>query len=448
MRGLIHPPGPRKRFFSNPIRSLRGHPEKFLASLATEYGDIARFRLGWQEIWLLSHPDLIHEALVTQAAKFVKSSAMQRARIFMGDSLLVSVGEAHRRQRQLVLPAFHRSRLAGYADTMMACAVQTRDRWRAGDEVDIAPEMNQLTLAIAGRALFSSDVEGDVQKISAAVTVLIENLSRMMMPLASAFLRLPLPANRRLNAARTALDEIIYRLIRERRAGGPEASHDLLSMLVFAEDAENPGSHLSDEEVRDQAMGAFLAGHETTANALAWTWWLLSQNPGAESLLHAELDQVLAGRPPTLDDLRALSFTEKVVREAMRLFPPVWAMGRRALEPARIGGYNLPRGALVLASPWVVHQDARYFAEPLAFRPERWTPAMTEALPLFAYFPFGGGPRRCIGENFAWMELILVMATLAQRWRLRAAPGAAAFTEPRITLRMQAGLRLKLEPRN
>ena len=405
-----------------------------------------RLRIGWSEFWILSHPDFVREILVTQASRFAKGRGIQRAKIFLGDSLLTSEGEHHRRQRRLAQPAFHRARLQGYADAMIACAVETRDRWRDGDEIDIGEEMNRLTLAIVGRTLFSADVEKDAKKIGEALTALLENFNHLMRPLAPLLMRLPIPATYRIKKAQAMLDETIYALIRDRRANHRDTG-DLLSMLAFAEDADHGGEKLSDEEVRDQALTLFIAGHETTSNALTWTWWLLSQNPEVEASLHAELDRVLAGRTPKLEDFRSLVFTEKVVREALRLYPSIWSIGRTTLEPTVINGYTIPRAAIAVVCPWIIHRDPRFFPEPHAFRPERWTPEFTEALPKFAYFPFGGGARICIGENFAWMELILVMATLTQHWRLAAQPGVVAQTHPSITLRMQSGVRLRAESR-
>ena len=401
-----------------------------------------RLRIGLSEFWILSHPDFAREIFVTQATHFAKGRGIQRARIFLGDSLFTSEGENHRRQRRLSQPAFHRARLQGYADAMISCAVQTRDRWHEGEEIDIGKEMNRLTLAIVGRTLFSADVEAEAKKVGDALTNLLENFNHLMKPLAPLLMKVPLPATREIKKARAKLDETIYSLIRERRANRRDTG-DLLSMLVFAEDADHPGEGLDDEEVRDQALTLFIAGHETTSNVLTWTWWLLSQNPNVEAELHAELERVLGGRTPSLADVRSLGFTEKVVREALRLYPSIWSIGRTTLEPTVIGGYTIPRGAIAVACPWIIHRDPRFFPNPDVFQPDRWTPEFTDSLPKFAYFPFGGGARICIGENFTWMELVLVMATLAQRWRLTALPGVVARTHPGPTLRMESGVRFR-----
>jgi cytochrome P450 len=244
---------------------------------------------------------------------------------------------------------------------------------------------------------------------------------------------------RRFNRARARLDGVVYRIIDERRRGGEDRG-DLLSMLLLAEDEEGDRQGMSNEQVRDEAMTLFLAGHETTANLLAWTWYLLARNPEAERRLHAEIDAVLEdGRAPTVDDLPRLRYAEMVVSEVMRLYPPAWAVGRRAVADHEAGGYHVPAGSLILVSQYVAHRDPRFWPDPERFDPERWTPEARGQRPQFAYFPFGGGPRRCVGEAFAWMEATLILATLAARGRMRLAPGRTAETSPRITLRPGRG---------
>jgi cytochrome P450 len=255
--------------------------------------------------------------------------------------------------------------------------------------------------------------------------------------------KLPLPQLRRFDAARARLDAIIYRLIEQRRLAGEDRG-DLLSMLLLAQDTEVDGGGMTDEQLRDELMTIFLAGHETTANALTWTWYLLSQNPEAEARLHEEIDRVLAGRVPGFDDVAKLKYTEMVLAESMRLYPPAWALGRLAMEDFEIGGYVVPRKSLVLMSQYVMHRDPRYFAEPFKFKPERWTPEARESRPQFSYFPFGGGPRRCIGEGFAWMEGILLIATIARQWQMRLVPNHPVVLKPVITLRPKHGMRMSL----
>jgi cytochrome P450 len=304
--------------------------------------------------------------------------------------------------------------------------------------------MMQLTLSIAGKTLFDVDVESQAADIGRALTDVMESFWLMMVPFANLIERLPLGPMRRSRLARERLDAMMYRMIAERRSTARDRG-DLLSMLLLAQD-EDDGSGMTDRQVRDEAMTIFLAGHETTANALTWTWYLLSQSPDVEARLHAEVAQVLNGRLPTVADIQSLPFVDRVVTESMRLYPPAWIVGRRALEPYPIGEYVAPARSILLMSQWVMHRDPRWFPDPERFDPDRWTPAFKAALPKFAYFPFGGGPRQCIGEGFAWMELVLVMATLAQRWRLLLVPGHPVAPQPLVTLRTKHGMRMTIAP--
>jgi cytochrome P450 len=307
--------------------------------------------------------------------------------------------------------------------------------------------MMRLTLAVVGKTLFDADVESDADEVGAALAEVMSLFGYLMLPFSELLEKLPLPPRRRFERARARLDAVIYRIVEERRREGRDRG-DLLSTLLHAVDEEGDRTGMTDEQLRDELMTIFLAGHETTANALAWTWYLLSQNPEVEARLHAELDEVLNGRLPTAEDFPRLRYAEMVVAESMRLYPPAWAVGRLALEDHEVGGYLIPRGSLVLVSQYVMHRDPRFWPEPERFDPGRWTPEAKAARPQFSYFPFGGGPRRCVGEGFAWMEAVLILATLARRWRLRLAPGAAVRTEPRITLRPgKGGMRMRAASR-
>jgi cytochrome P450 len=282
--------------------------------------------------------------------------------------------------------------------------------------------------------------------VGEALTAVMDTFWLQMLPLYEVLDRLPIPVMRRSRGARQRLDAIIYRMIAERRQSGADHG-DLLSMLLSAQDEEAGGRGMTDQQVRDEAMTIFLAGHETTANALSWSWHLLSGAPEVEARLHEEIDRVLQGRLPTIADLPALGFAEKVVTEAMRLYPPAWLIGRRAIDAYPLNGYVVPPRAIIVISPYVLHRDARYFPDPERFNPDRWTAAFKASLPPFAYVPFGGGARRCIGESFAWMELVLVLSTLAQRWRLAAVPGHRVVPQPVITLRMKHGLKMTVHER-
>jgi cytochrome P450 len=329
---------------------------------------------------------------------------------------------------------------------MAEYGARRRARWQDGETLDMAQEMMSLTLAIVGKTLFDADVEGEAKTIGGALTDIMHMFDRLTTPFPWLLELLPLPSNRRFARARARLDETIYRIINERRATGEDRG-DLLSMLLLATDTEGDGTGMSDQQLRDEAMTIFLAGHETTANALTWAWYLLAQHPEVEARLHEEIDGVLAGRLPTADDFPRLRYTEMVLAEAMRLYPPAWAIGRRAISDYQIGDYTVPARAIILMSPYVMHRTPRYYPDPLAFDPERWTPAAREARPKFAYFPFGGGPRVCIGEGFAWMEGVLLIATIAQQWRMRLVPGQTVAPQPMITLRTKNGIRMRLEKR-
>jgi cytochrome P450 len=320
---------------------------------------------------------------------------------------------------------------------MVEAAERASTRWRDGSVVDVHAEMARLTLAIVGRTLFDADVESEASEIGEALTESMEMLNRFMLPFSGVLERLPTATARRLRRARSRLDATIYGLIAERRAGELDRG-DLLSLLLRAR--EETGSAMTDEQVRDEAMTIFLAGHETTAVALTWTWYLLARNPQAEARLHDELRQTLGGRPPTVADLARLPYTERVLAESMRLYPPAWVIGRRARAEVQLDGHRIPAGSIVVLSPFVTHRDPRWYPEPLRFDPDRFTAEASAERPRYAYFPFGGGPRVCIGEGFARAEARLVLATLAQRVRFRLATERPVELHPRVTLRPRGGL--------
>ena len=439
------PRGPKNLPLLGNLPAFRSKPIEFLMAAARDYGDLPYFRLGPYDTYLVNHPDFVRDILVTNQANFTKSRALQRAKILLGQGLLTAEGQFHLRQRRLVQPAFHRDRLAGYAAVMSEYAVRCRDRWHAGATLDISDEMMRLTLSVVGKTLFSADVESEAPEIGEALTTVIKMFRMLMMPFSEYLDKLPLPSIRRFEKARDRLDQTIYGLIRERRKSG-EDSGDLLSMLLLAQDEESDGGSMTDTQVRDEALTLFLAGHETTANALTWTWYLLSQNPESEARLHQELDSALDGRVPALADLTNLRYTEMVLAEAMRLYPPAWAIGRMSKEPFQLGGIAIAAKSICILSPFVTQHDARWFPDPERFDPGRWTPEAREARPKFSYFPFGGGARVCIGERFAWMEGVLLLATLAQKWKLRLDPAQRVATLPLITLRTKYGMKMRVEP--
>jgi cytochrome P450 len=417
----------------------------FLLRIAKTHGDLVHLRLGPQQVYFVNHPEWIRDILVTHQSNFTKSRMLERAKVFLGEGLLTSEGEFHTRQRRLVQPAFHRERLAGYATSMVDCAAACRDRWQSGPTFDVAREMNRLTLAVVAKTLFSADVDSEADEIGAALTEVLGLFETVLLPFSEWLEKLPLPSVKRFKSARDRLDQTIYRIIEQRRASGDVDTGDLLSTLLLARDEvhkpDEPG-RMSDKQVRDEALTLFLAGHETTANALAWTWYLLSQNPEAEAKFHAELDHVLGGHPPSLDDLLPLRYSEMVFAESMRLYPPAWAIGRRNIAEYRLGNYSIPPRSILLMSPYAMQRDPRWFPEPDKFDPERWQPEAVAARPKFSYFPFGGGTRVCIGERFAWMEGVLLLATIGQRWKLRLKPGHPVETRALITLRPKFGMEM------
>ena len=440
------PPGPKHGLPFSSLLAYRRGPLPYFQNLAKRYGDISFFRIGPQEAFFLNHPDLIKDVLVTHNQNFMKGLVLQRAKRLLGEGLLTSEGEFHRRQRRLAQPAFHRQRIASYAEIMVDYATRTGKRWQDGAKLDVSQEMMRLTLGIVGKTLFDADVESESGDVGEAMTVVMELFDTLTMPFFELLSKLPLPQLRRFDAARTKLDRIIFSLVDDRRRSGVDRG-DLLSMLLLAQDEEGDGGQMTDQQLRDELLTIFLAGHETTANALTWTWYLLSKHPEAEARFHQELNEVLGSRKPNFEDAAQLRYTEMVLAESMRLYPPAWAIGRLATVDCELGGYFVPKKSLVLVSQYVMHRDERYYEDPLTFDPERWTPEARETRPAFAYFPFGGGPRRCIGEGFAWMEGILLLATIGQLWQLRLVPHHPVALKPVVTLRPKHGMKMVVERR-
>lgn len=440
------PPSVKANWIGGHFLQFRRNPTEFLQTLA-KLGDVTYFKLGGQPAYLVNHPDLARDLLVVNAHKFIKGRALQRAKTLLGEGLLTNEGESHLRQRRMIQPAFHREKIKSYAEAMTDFAAQMANDWQDGEVRDVDREMMRLTLQIVGKTLFSANVEDDASKVGEALTTLIKMFSYLLLPFSEILEKLPIPHARRFNQAKETLDAVIYEIINERRKSG-EDKGDLLSMLLMAQD-EDDGGGMTDQQVRDECLTLFLAGHETTANALAWTFYCLSQNPETEAKLHEELDRVLQnGRVPTVEDLPNLKRTECVLAESMRLFPPAWVLGRLAIEEHEIRSYKIPKGALVLASMYVLQRDARFWKDAEIFKPERWeTQSVKEAGQKFIYFPFGAGVRRCIGEQFAWMEGILLLATLARKWKLSLMSEQKIGLQPMMTLRPKFGMKMRIEER-
>ncbi|MDX2036323.1 MAG: cytochrome P450 [Isosphaeraceae bacterium] len=444
---------PRRRPPSPPSAGLLGHARPFvsdhlgfLTKLFREYGDVVAMRLVHRPIVVVNHPDLVEEVLVTKNKSFIKHFALRQAKMNLGKGLLTSEGDFWRAQRKLVQPAFHRERIDGYARSMVALTDRALAGWADGETRDVQADMMRLTLEIVAKTLFDADVADDSAEVNHAMEVLLDNFSSDVGRLFKPPNWFPTPRRRRGRAASRRLDSIIYRIIAERRASPHEDRGDLLSMLLRAQDEES-GAGMSDAQLRDEAMTLFLAGHETTANTLAWAFWLLARHPEVEARLHDEVDRVLGDRLASLADLTALPYTNAVVTETLRLYPTVWLLGREAIEPIEIGGYPIKPGTTIYMSEWVIHRDPRNFDDPESYRPERWLDGLEKRIHRYAYFPFGGGPRICIGNQFALMESALLLATIARRFRLLLSPNADVVPQPTMTLRPKHGVEVVLQAR-
>lgn len=445
---VARPAGPRNLIPFQALLQFRRLGPEYLQGLARDYGDVVFFRLGQQNVYFVNDPEVIKDVLVTQQSKFTKSRMLQRAKVLLGEGLLTSEGQRHLRQRRLAQPAFHRDRLRGYGESMIEFAVRMRDRWQPGETLNVATEMMQLTLAVVAKTLFNADVEADAGDIGESLGAVLELFNTVLLPFSEYLEKLPLPSVKRFERARATLDQIIYRIIAERRAN-PGDTGDLLSMLLMARDEDGSGG-MTDTQVRDEALTIFLAGHETTAVALTWTLYLLSQNPAIEARLIEEIDRVLNGRLPTVDDMPQLKYVEQVFAEGMRMYPPAWAIGRMTAEHYTMpGGHNweLEPGSIVVMSPYVTQHDARYFPDPERFDPDRWLPERAEGRPKFSFFPFGGGARVCIGERFAWMEGVFLLTVILQRWKLTLDPAQVVEKKALLTLRPKHGMRMRVEQR-
>jgi cytochrome P450 len=438
------PPGPGVNLLSTVLMQKKWvDPIAHFAHLAEHYGDIAHYRLGRRHIVFVNHPEYLREIFVVQAANFVKERTQQRAKLLLGEGMITADGAMHKEQRQAAAPAFHRQKMAGHADEIVRRAARVSEEWGAGEKRDVHREMMTLGLGILGATLLGTDLGESVHELNDAMADIMDVYNAIvLLPGIRLLLQIPFTPLRKFVHARAKLHGAVEKLIAEHRRRGPDPSGiDLLTILLEAQRAHG----WSDEYLRDQVMTVTLAGFETTAIGLTWTWYLLSQNAEAERRMHEEIDRVLEGRLPCFEDLPRLRYTEMVMAEALRLYPPAWAMGRLAVHDFALGPYRLPAGTTVLASQYVLHRDARFFPDPLRFDPERHTPEAKAARMRGAYCPFGMGARQCIGEAFAWMEGVLVLATLAQRWKLRHDERHEVVAEPLFTLRPKGGMPMWVE---
>jgi cytochrome P450 len=421
-----------------------------LHRMFARYGDVVRWPMPHDEVHVVYHPEGVKHLLQDNPRNYVKGPAYLAMKPIVGEGLLLSEGDKWLRLRRLTQPPFHRHKLSGFVDTMVHFAQATFDTWeervRRGEHIDAEAEMVQLTLGIVGATLFSSHLTGEAPRVGEAVTDMFQVLERRVNSLLPLPLTLPTPANRRFLRAKKTLDAVVGGVIERKRRLGPEKENDLLSMLMQVRD-QDTGESLSDSQLHDSVMTMVIGGHETTANTLAWTWYLLTQNPEVEQRVFEELDEVLGDRAPTLEDLGEMRYLNRVLDEVLRLYPPTWMLARRALREDVISGYRIPAGSLVYFSPYMVHRHPAHWPEPERFDPERFLPEHNESRTRFAYFPFGGGPRQCIGSSFAMMELQLILAVGLRRFRPRLAPGHQVSPKLMITLRPREGVKLVLEPR-
>jgi cytochrome P450 len=440
------PPGFERNLLWFVFRRVRpANPIVLFQHLVDEYGDIAHYKIGWNHILFLNHPDYIREVLVVQNDNFIKERTVRRSKMLLGEGMITSEGEQHRVQRQVAQPAFHRQRIPEYAATVVREAVRMRDSWRHGERHDIALDMMHLTLNIVAETLFATDLRGEVHELASAINRIMGLYNFLvMLPAAEWLVHVRPPGLAAFVRARRRIDRVVYRMIEAHRRQNRSDPRSLLDLMLAASPDR---SAASEQSLRDQVITIFLAGYETVANALSWTWYLLSQNPECEKRFHAEIDCQLQGRLPSYDDISRLRYVEMVLAESMRLYPPAWAMGRYARNDFQLGEFFLPAKTTVLASQFILHRDPRYFPDPLRFDPERFTPEAKARRAKFSYFPFGAGPRQCIGESFAWMEGVLLLAVLGQKWRLKLVPGQRIDPEPLITLRPKYGMRMQIEAR-
>lgn len=441
------PPGPKGLpLFGLAFQFLRD-PLETLRRLAREYGDIVCVPVVNQHRIFLNHPDYIEQVCIVQQAKFHKSKLTKDVtQRLLGQGLLISEGDFWRRQRRLAQPAFHRSRINEYGATMVERAEVRMKQWRDGDVRDITQEMMAMTLDIAVRTLFGSTLQAEAEQVGDSLGYLMRYSLRKARSPIKIPENWPTPANRRATRETQFLDSLVYGIIQERQAeGNTNHHHDLLAMLMSAMDED--GTQMTPRQLRDESMTLFLAGHETTALTLSWAWYMLSENPAAEARLHDELHGILAGRTPELADFERLPYLRAVVNETLRLYPAAYIVARTSVAPCTIAGYDFPADTTMIMAQWVMHRDLRYFDDPEVFQPERWLNGLENRLPAGAYFPFGDGPRRCIGQGFALLESALVLATIAQKYRFKLVPGHPVIPDPLVTLRAKHGIRMTFHGR-
>jgi cytochrome P450 len=439
-------PGPSQWTVFSGLRRVRNEPLEYCQELRAEYGDVVGFRLGPLRSYLLAHPDHLKHVLQENHHNYVKGEVIGRAKVLIGEGLFSSEGAFWRRQRRLMQPLFSRAALSNLVEPMAEVTAARLDSMavheRSGDVFDLTDEMTALTLTIVGRTLFGLDLEGDARTVGTHLMRALAYINRRVTTPYAVPFAVPTPASVRFRYSRRELDSVVHRMISSRRRSG-DRGDDLLSVMLDARDPET-GDVMSDRQLRDETITFVLAGHETTAVALTWTWYLLAQHPEIEKAVREEVDRVLAGRHPTADNLPQLELTRRCVQEAMRLYPPLWGSARQALAPDRIGGFDIPTGAYVSLVPWMTHLDERFWPDPKRYDPDRFLPDAVAARPRFAYVPFSGGPRQCIGNEFALMEAAVAVSMMVQRYRVDLATDKPIDVAAAITLRPGGGVPVRL----
>jgi cytochrome P450 len=441
------PQGPKGKIITGNLKAFQSDPVAFLTQMATEFGDVAKFRLGpFQNIYLVSDPEMIKQVLVTKQKNFLKSDDFKALKPILGEGLLTSDKELHMRQRRLIQPAFKKSHIINYGQDMIDITTDYLPKWKDGAERIMTHDIMSITLGIICKTMFNMDFREGYQKIGEPIETAMKMAIRRMRSLIKLPLWVPTKRHRDYKNAIRAIDRVIFDIIQKRR-NDPVKHEDMLGILMDARD-DIDGLGMTDKQVRDELMTIFLAGHETTANALSWTLYLLSQHPEVEAKLFREIATVIGSRPPTPGDFMKLTYTQNILWESMRLYPPAFVTGRKVEEDVDIEGYHFKKGDVILVSQYVMHRKPEYFHNPRSFIPERFENNFVKTIPSYAYFPFGGGPRVCIGNHFAMMEAALVLVTVAQRFQLKLAPDHHEIkTYPSITLRPKSGLRMIVQER-
>ncbi|MBC6366461.1 cytochrome P450 [Algoriphagus sp. AK58] len=440
------PPGPKSIFPLANLLRFRKDSLGFLREIGQEFGDVVHFKMGPLRVVLLNHPEYIREVLSTQQGNFVKGRPLEMAKELLGEGLLTSEGDFHKRQSRIIQPAFHRKMLDVYAPAMTEFSTRLMNRWENGMRVDMMQEMVELSTGIAGTTLFNRDIEQEAPEIYQSLEEIMSLFGRITLPFAEVLLKLPLPGTIRFYKAKARLDSTIFRIIEERRQSKLR-NGDLLSLLLQAQEELTDSEGISDQQIRDEALTLFLTALDTTSIALTWTWYLLSQHPKIEAELHEELEQVLQGRLPTIEDYPNLKFTRSVFAESMRLYPPIYIIARQALTDFSIGNFTIPRDTIVLMSPYLIHHDPRFHRNPDLFNPYSWYDRPLGQLPKYEYFPFSEGPRSCIGQQYAWLEGVMVLASIAQSWQFSLDSQHRVEIAQLLNLRPKNGMMMQIHRR-